>query len=135
MKIAAIYAALAAVATALNLLAQTIALELYSDRGAVAISMVVGTLAGLVAKYLLDKRYIFKYQSQTPKAEQAVFVLYSATGVFTTAIFWATELGFDYVFNTDAMRYLGGALGLAVGYALKYQLDKRYVFRQEGVCA
>ena len=26
------------------------------------------------------------------------------------------------------MLYLGGAVGLAIGYVLKYQLDKRFVF-------
>jgi hypothetical protein len=27
------------------------------------------------------------------------------------------------------MRYLGGLIGLAIGYWTKYRLDKRYVFR------
>jgi hypothetical protein len=31
------------------------------------------------------------------------------------------------------MRYLGGIIGLAIGYLTKYRLDKRYVFRTEGV--
>ena len=29
------------------------------------------------------------------------------------------------------MRYLGGVIGLMIGYIIKYQLDKRYVFRRE----
>jgi hypothetical protein len=29
------------------------------------------------------------------------------------------------------MRYLGGILGLIIGYLMKYRLDKRYVFRAE----
>ena len=29
------------------------------------------------------------------------------------------------------MRYLGGMIGLAIGYLTKYHLDKRYVFRTE----
>lgn len=29
------------------------------------------------------------------------------------------------------MRYLGGVLGLAIGYVIKYELDKRFVFRQQ----
>ena len=33
------------------------------------------------------------------------------------------------VFETKEMRYLGGVLGLAIGYLAKYHLDKRYVFR------
>ena len=31
------------------------------------------------------------------------------------------------------MRYLGGVIGLAIGYLTKYHLDKRYVFRTEAV--
>jgi len=27
------------------------------------------------------------------------------------------------------MRYVGGVIGLAIGYYVKYQLDKRYVFK------
>jgi hypothetical protein len=27
------------------------------------------------------------------------------------------------------MRYVGGCIGLAIGYVIKYRLDKRYVFR------
>ena len=46
----------------------------------------------------------------------------------TTLVFWGTEFAFHLAFQTDAMRYLGGVIGLVIGYAIKYQLDKRYVF-------
>ena len=42
-------------------------------------------------------------------------------GLATTVIFWG--------FETKEMRYLGGIIGLAIGYLTKYHLDKRYVFR------
>ena len=32
-------------------------------------------------------------------------------------------------FETKEMRYLGGILGLMIGYICKYYLDKRYVFK------
>ena len=51
-------------------------------------------------------------------------------GLATTVIFWGFEFGFQYLFATKEMRYLGGALGLAIGYVAKYLLDKRFVFRQ-----
>ena len=60
--------------------------------------------------------------------EAQTFALYTAMGLATTAVFWGTELAFHWAFGTDAMRYLGGVLGLVAGYGLKYQLDKRYVF-------
>jgi hypothetical protein len=30
--------------------------------------------------------------------------------------------------RTDAMREIGAVIGLAIGYFVKYNLDKRYVF-------
>jgi len=53
---------------------------------------------------------------------------YTLTGVVTTAIFWGFEFGFDQIFQSKDMRYLGGLIGLAIGYWTKYRLDKRYVF-------
>jgi putative flippase GtrA len=49
-------------------------------------------------------------------------------GVLTTIIFWAIELAFEHIYQTKEMRYLGGIIGLAIGYIIKYQLDKRFVF-------
>ena len=49
-------------------------------------------------------------------------------GVFTSAIFWGTEYAFHLIFAGDFMRYVGGVLGLTIGYYVKYQLDKRFVF-------
>jgi putative flippase GtrA len=52
-------------------------------------------------------------------------------GIVTTIVFWGFEFSFHLLFETKEMRYLGGILGLAVGYLTKYHLDKRYVFRTE----
>lgn len=50
-------------------------------------------------------------------------------GLATTAVFWAFEFGFEHMFHDKWLHYLGGVIGLAVGYVTKYQLDKRFVFR------
>ena len=42
-------------------------------------------------------------------------------------------VGHHHIFETKEMRYLGGVIGLAIGYLTKYHLDKRYVFRTEAV--
>ena len=55
-------------------------------------------------------------------------MLYGFTAVFTTAVFWGAEWLFDLTFGSVAGRLLGGAIGLASGYAIKYRLDKRFVF-------
>ncbi|MCE1274677.1 MAG: GtrA family protein [Chlorobiales bacterium] len=51
-------------------------------------------------------------------------------GVVTTVIFWGFEFGFDHLFGTRELRYLGGMIGLGIGYVSKYHLDKQFVFRQ-----
>ena len=38
------------------------------------------------------------------------------------------QTGFFMIWESREMLYLGGALGLAIGYVVKYQLDKRFVF-------
>ena len=50
-------------------------------------------------------------------------------GVVTTVIFWGVEFGFQAMIGTREMRYLGGVIGLAIGYLAKYRLDKRFVYR------
>lgn len=128
MKIALIYTIFAAIATAANILGQEISLRVYDAAYGVTLSILVGTAVGLVVKYALDKKYIFQYQTQSLAHDSRTFYLYTLMGVATTAIFWGMEFGFDALFGTKEMRYLGGILGLAIGYYVKYQLDKRFVF-------
>jgi len=80
-------------------------------------------------KYLLDKAYIFRYTTRDKSHEVRTFALYTIMGLATTTVFWGTEALFHFWWRSDVMRYLGGVLGLAIGYVAKYYLDKRYVFR------
>lgn len=122
------YVVFACVSTACNIGAQDIFTRLYQDNYHIQISIVVGTGVGLITKYVLDKRYIFSFTAKSAKQDIGVFILYSLMGVFTTVIFWGTEYLFHYIFQTKYMRYLGAMLGLALGYSIKYQLDKKFVF-------
>lgn len=90
--------------------------------------MIWGTLAGLIVKYVLDKKYIFQFQTKDIKEDSIKFVLYSLMGIVTTLIFWGFELTFDAVFSFEQAKYAGAVFGLSIGYMTKYQLDKRYVF-------
>jgi len=128
MSLALRYTLFAVIATVVNLLTQEISMQVYSGMHALYTSIAAGTLTGLYTKFILDKRYIFEFETQGLGDHGKHFLLYSFMGVFTTIIFWGTELGFHFVFGTDAMRYLGGAIGLATGYWIKYKLDKRFVF-------
>lgn len=122
------YTFFALIATIGNILAQD--LYNYLDSGAFSLylSILFGTIVGLLIKYFLDKKYIFKYESASIKQSTKVFFLYSIMGIFTTFIFWGFELIFHYIFETKYMRYFGGTLGLIIGYFVKYKLDQRYVF-------
>lgn len=129
-RIAGLYAVFAVLATAVNIGTQALVIWLYAGAYAVPLSVLMGTAAGLPVKYVLEKRHIFSFEADNLAHDGRMFVLYSTMGVFTTALFWGVEWVFHVVFGTDAMRYLGGAIGLTLGYAIKYHLDKRYVFVQ-----
>ena len=127
-KIAVLYSLFAGLSTVVNIGSQMLSMLIYSGAYAVEISIFIGTLAGLPLRYFLEKRYIFSFESKNIKHDGQLFILYSFMGVFTTAIFWGTEYVFHLIFTTDVMRYIGGVLGLTIGYFIKYQLDKRFVF-------
>jgi len=90
----------------------------------------MGTLVGLIIKYILDKKYIFNYTTESKSEDAGKFIMYSFMGIFTTAIFWTFELAFDSIFDHQYAKYLGGLIGLTIGYIIKYNLDKRFVFNK-----
>jgi putative flippase GtrA len=122
------YAVFALLSMVANLGSQKIAWWLYQGPFGVTLSICVGTGVGLVVKYLLDKTWIFHYAHQGITHGIQTFSRYVAMGLATTAIFWAMEFGADLLFHTEAARLTGGAAGLVLGYFVKYQLDKRFVF-------
>jgi hypothetical protein len=131
MKLPLTYAILAFIATCANIAAQDVALHAYSGPWDVMLSVIVGTATGLVTKYVLDKKYIFGFRARNAVHDGRTFALYTLTGVATTLVFWGFEFGFDHIFASKAMRYAGGVIGLAIGYVMKYRLDRQFVFRAE----
>jgi putative flippase GtrA len=132
-KIAVLYSLFAGLSTGVNIGSQMLSMLIYSGLYSVEISIFIGTLAGLPLRYFLEKRYIFSFQSKNVKHDARLLILYSFMGVFTTAIFWGTEYAFHLIFTSDVMRYIGGVLGLSIGYYIKYQLDKRFVFVDKSI--
>lgn len=122
------YSSFAVIATLLNLLFQYLSFQIYTGIADIYIAMFVGTLVGLVTKYVLDKKYIFYHKPQSKKQDIKKFMSYTLTGGFTTTIFWGAELGFDWIFGGEMAKYIGAILGLSIGYIAKYYLDKKYVF-------
>ena len=131
MTIAFKYSLLAVLATLINLSIQEGVVRTYDGSFAIYLAMALGTLAGLVSKYLLDKKTIFQFITTSHREDFIKFTLYGLTGVATTAIFWSFELGFDWLIGGKIARYIGAIIGLSIGYGVKYQLDKRYVFARQ----
>ena len=132
MRIALSYTIFAAFATLINICSQEFSLRVYPGTYSIPFSVFVGTIAGLLVKYYLDKRYIFRFTDTGVQQDARLFTLYAVMGVFTTVIFWGAEFAFELIFQSKYMRYLGGVIGLGVGYYMKYQLDKRFVFVVRG---
>ena len=122
------YALFAMLATIINLATQMLMIRLYQQSYAIELSILLGTGTGLLSKYFLDKHYIFYFRSKDFLHDSKLFISYSVMGLFTTLLFWTIEYGFHFLFGTAFMRYLGGTIGLMIGYIIKYQFDKTYVF-------
>jgi putative flippase GtrA len=122
------YTIFAAISTLFNLLFQYFTFLIYEGLSSLYIAMFIGTLAGLVTKYILDKKFIFYHEVENKKDDAKKFALYSLMGVFTTIIFWGTEIAFDTLSQNPNAKYLGAVIGLSIGYVIKYFLDKKYVF-------
>jgi putative flippase GtrA len=117
MKIALLYALGAVFAIGVNIGSQELSLMLLSAfPWVVVLSVMAGTGTGLVFKYVWDKLLIFGFRPATASRDLLAFGGYTLTGVGTTAIFWGFEFGFDLLFGTKLMRYVGGVIGLAIGY-------------------
>ena len=82
------YTAFAMVATLVNLAVQRLVLAIGTGWWAFALAVGLGTLVGLVVKYLLDKRWIFQDTSTGLRAHGTRFILYTSMGLVTTAILW-----------------------------------------------
>ena len=127
-KIAVLYTLFAVLSTAINIGSQMLSIGIYIGPFSVEISIFIGTAMSLPLRYFLEKRHIFNFTNKNLVYDEKLFVFYSAMGVITMLIFWGTEYAFHLIYDTDFMRYLGGIIGLAIGFYVKYQLDKKYVF-------
>lgn len=123
------YAAFAGIAILANLASQRLVLAALPN--AYILALAGGTIIGLLVKYALDKTWIFAGATHARTGQAGTFGLYAATGVITTLIFWGFETLAWLIWQTQIAREAGAVTGLVLGYVLKYQLDRRYVFTQQ----
>ena len=123
-----LYSLFAALATLVNIAIQALVIHCYAGEYPIELSILAGTACGLPIKYVLDKQYIFIFKARNRFHDSQMLLFYSITGIFTTLLFWSVEYLFQWTFDTNVMRYIGGVIGLSIGYIIKYHLDKRFVF-------
>jgi len=124
------YVAFAVIATVANLAMQEATLRILPATS-LFLSILAGTAVGFAVKYVLDKQWIFFDPLESRAREARKVFLYGLFSVFTTILFWFSEAAFWTIWGTPAAKYAGAVLGLAAGYAIKYELDRRYTFHRE----
>ena len=127
--IATKYIFFAIFSTSMNLLAQFLTFSLLDYSFIIYIAILNGTIAGLAVKYFLDKYYIFQI-NMSKLSNKNTFIPYVFISIFTTIIFWFTELWFVSYVDILHTEYVGAIVGLSTGYTLKYFLDKDFVFNE-----
>jgi putative flippase GtrA len=121
------YVFFAALSGLANLASQEIAIRAL-PLAPLMFSVLVGTGVGFLTKYVMEKRWVFLDPYESHTAELRKIIIYGLSGVGTTLLFWAIELGAWHLWGTLEAKYAGAALGLALGNWVKYILDKHWVF-------
>jgi len=123
------YVSFAVLATLANLATQEVVTRI-APTSSLMPSILMGTIAGFVLKYLLDKKWVFDDGYDGHRQEIQKITLYGAFSVLTTLVFWGFEVAFWTIWRTDFAKYSGAVLGLAIGYAAKFVLDRTFVFKE-----
>ncbi len=98
------------------------------------VALGTGTLVGFIFKFIVDKWIVFQEQLREDETMQEVgrqFSLYFIFAIFTTMIFWGIE-GLFYLIAPE-WYLIGGIIGLAIGYTVKFILDRQYCFPCEEI--
>jgi putative flippase GtrA len=123
------YVVFAGIATLANLATQEAVVRV-APLSPLALSILMGTATGFILKYLLDKKWVFDDGYSSHRQELQKITLYGVFSVFTTLVFWSFEVAFWVIWRTDFAKYTGAVIGLAIGYAAKFVLDRAFVFKE-----
>lgn len=123
------YIASAVVSVGANLLAQEAVVQ-GAPGAPLMLAIVFGTGVGFLVKYEIDKRWTFRAKHEGYSTEVRRMSLSAVFSVLTTMIFWFFELLFHAIWGTAFAKYSGAVLGLAIGYFVKFLLDRKHVFTE-----
>lgn len=126
------YSLFALLAMAINIGLQRLILAQGETTPFYTAAVIAGTAAGLVVKYILDKKWIFFDTTREAKGVARQFSNYTLVGGITTLIFWAMETAAWLLTKDHGAREVGAVVGLSIGYFVKYYLDKQFVFKRIG---
>jgi putative flippase GtrA len=126
------YVVFAVIATLANLATQE-AVVRSAPVAPLTLSILMGTAVGFILKYLLDKRWVFDDGYSGHRQELQKITLYGVISVITTLVFWGFEVAFWVIWRTDFAKYAGAVLGLTIGYAAKFVLDRTFIFKERRV--
>ena len=90
-RLALKYGIFACMATATNIGTQDLSIRLYNGAFGMLISVAVGTGAGLFVKYLLDKRYIFRFRAHFVINDSPTSEIYTLSLLLAIPLFQQSE--------------------------------------------
>ncbi len=96
--------------------------------GRVLVGSLLGVGVSYIVKFFLDKFIVFKKKDTQFKQTSKEFIKYFLFAIFTTVI----NVGGQYLLmNLFLIDYVIAAIvPLAIGYIVKFLLDRKYVFRE-----
>ena len=118
-----LYFLFALLSSIVNLIGQHVFLNYYEN---LFVAVIFGSAFALVLKYILDSSFVFDGNGQI---NLKTFLNYAFIGACITPIIWIVEVIFLNIFGTVFMRDVGALLGIALAYYIKYEMDKRFVFK------
>ena len=118
-----LYFLFALLSSLVNITGQHIFLNYYEN---LFLAVIVGSGAALFFKYILDSSIVFDGNKQI---SIKIFLRYAFIGACITPIIWVVEVIFLNIYGTVFMRDVGALLGIALAYYIKYEMDRRYVFK------
>ena len=79
-----VYVFIAILSAVINITFQIISLWIYNDVYSIELSILVGTIFGMPPRYILEKKYVFVFESLNALHDSKLFFLYAFFAIFTS---------------------------------------------------